>query len=309
MIHSHTLPLILVLLAASVIIVPFFKRLGLGSVLGYLAAGALLGPSCLRVFTDSKTLMSFAELGVVMLLFIIGLELRPARLWEMRKSIFGLGGFQILITTCVFVPLLIWNGFSLEVGFVAAFALALSSTPFTLQLLEEKRQLNTSHGKNAFAILLCQDLAVIPVLVVLPVILAIQPDNGKEINLVQICLALAGLVIAGRVVLPRVFRLVAASHLREVFTAASLLLVLGLATWMEHAGLSMALGTFLSGVMLSDSEYRHELEANLEPFKGLLMGIFFMGIGMTVDLAFFLTEPVHMLTRVLGYMTLKAFTI
>lgn len=275
-----------VLLGAAIIAVPLFQRLGLGSILGYLAAGLILGPSISGFIAEPEAVLHFAEFGVVMLLFIIGLELEPSRLWSMRKRLFGLGSLQMLGCGALLTPLGLALGLSLEESVLLGLILALSSTAFALQVLNEHHQLATPHGQAAFSILLFQDLAVIPLLALLPLFAG---DAGAASGDWLAALRGVGMVIAaivfGRLVFPRVLALVARSEVHEVFTAAALFMVLGMALVMDWAGLSMALGAFLGGVLLADTVYRHELEANIEPFKGLLLGLFFIAVGMSVNLA------------------------
>ncbi|RKR06147.1 Kef-type potassium/proton antiporter (CPA2 family) [Kushneria sinocarnis] len=275
-----------ILLGSAVIAVPLFQRLGLGSILGYLFVGLLLGPSLLGVIAEPEAVLHLAEIGVVMLLFVIGLELEPKRLWALRKRLFGFGGLQLALCGLLLTPLGWLLGLETDKAILLGLILALSSTAFALQVLAEHQHLATPHGQLAFAILLFQDLAVIPLLALLPVFagdFAASPGEtwlvvGRGIGMVVL------VILVGRLLFPRVLRLVARSELREVFTAAALLLVLGTALIMEQAGLSMALGAFLAGVLLADTPWRHELEANIEPFKGILLGLFFIGVGMTVDL-------------------------
>ncbi len=288
------LELALVLLLAAVIAVPVFKRLGLGAVLAYLVAGVMLGPDGLGFVQDADRILNAAEIGVVMLLFVIGLELSPARLKLMRKPIFGAGGLQVFITAAV-LAVVMW----LELGYfkwkgaiVVGVALALSSTAVCLQLLAERKELNTDFGRLAFAILLFQDLIAIPLLAAIP-LLGGSADNdtlswqaaAKAIG------AIALVVLGGRFVLRHLFRAVARTGMPEVFTASALLVVLGNAWFMQEAGLSPGLGAFLAGVLLADSEFRHELESQIEPFQGLLLGLFFIAVGMGIDLTRVTAEP------------------
>lgn len=271
-------------LASAVVAVPIFKRLGLGAVLGYLAAGSVLGPWGLGLVEDPSRTMHFAELGVVLLLFLIGLELKPSRLWRMRYAVFLLGGAQVLLSTAV----LAWVAHAFQIAWAAAlvigFGLSLSSTAFALQILAERNQLNTAFGRAAFAILLFQDLIAIPVLALLPLM---GNTSGGEafswMGLGKVTGAIALVVLGGRYAIRPYFRVVSKADSREVFSAAALLLVLGVGIFFQSIGLSMALGAFLTGVLLSDSEYRHLLEADIEPFKGLLLGLFFISVGTSVD--------------------------
>lgn len=272
----------LVLLTGAVIAAPLFKRLGLGTVLGYLAAGAVIGPAA-RLITDSEEVLHFSELGVVLLLFIIGLELKPSRLWNMRYDIFGMGLLQVVSCGIALSLLsgLIFDSWGERL--VAGFAFALSSTAFAMQVLEENGGINRLYGRKAFSILLLQDLAIVPLLALLP-LLATGGNAGMEFTEFLAALgALAVLILAGRYLINPVFNFIAKSRAREVMIAAALLLVLGSAMLMASVGLSMALGSFLAGVLLADSAYRHELEADIEPFRGLLLGLFFMAIGMSLS--------------------------
>ncbi len=288
-----------VFLLAAVLVVPLAKRLQLGAVLGYLLAGVLIGTSVLGLIGDPESVGQISELGVVLLLFIIGLELSPRRLWVMRKSVFGVGLAQVLLTALVIGTIAYtlfhqaWNS-----AVVLGLGLALSSTAFGLQILAERKELNKPHGRLAFAILLFQDIAAIPLIALIPLLGSAHQGTsaGDEVNQVaKIVVSIAIVVIGGRYLLRPVFRVVAKTNLREVSTATALLVVLGTAWLMELAGISMALGAFLAGLILADSEYRHELEAQIEPFKGLLLGLFFMSVGMTADFALLAREPLVVL--------------
>ena len=294
----------LVYLIAGVIAVPLFKRLGLGSVLGYLVAGVVIGPWGLRLISDPQTVLHFSEFGVVLLLFLIGLEINLSRVWALRRSIFGLGGVQVAATIVAVAAIALALGQPLVVGLVAGMGIAMSSTAIGLATLSEKNLLSTPGGQASFAVLLFQDLAVIPLLLALGV-LGGQAETmnwgaaGKAVALVVL------LIVAGRFLVRPVLRYVAQARLREVFVGFSLLVVLGTAALMESAGLSMALGAFLAGVMLADSEYRHELELDIEPFKGLLLGLFFIAVGMSVDLGLFARSPAAVIGLALGIVALK----
>ncbi|TBW34978.1 potassium transporter TrkA [Siculibacillus lacustris] len=277
----------LLLIAAAMVAVPLFKRLGLGSVLGYLAAGIVIGPAVLRLFVDPAEIMQFAELGIVMFLFLIGLQLRPSRLWSMRRDIFGLGTAQI-VATAVAVTWFAMTLFDLswKGALVAGVGLSLSSTALVMQMIEERSETQTTFGSKAFAILLMQDLAIVPLLALLP-LLSPQPASGGEHParaLLEVIAAVGGVVAIGRWVLNPMFRLLAASGAREIMTAAALMVVIGAASLVSLAGLSMATGAFLAGVMLAESNFRNQLQVDIEPFRGLLLGLFFMSVGMTVDL-------------------------
>jgi len=300
----------LLFLALVVVAVPLFKRLGLGSVLGYLVAGVLIGPHGLRLIPDVEEVGHLAELGVVLLLFLIGLELQPQRLWELRTRVFGVGGAQVALSGAVLAVAGLALGLSWQAAVVAGFGLSLSSTAFALQLLGERNQLATSMGQTAFGILLFQDLAVIPLLAALPLL----GTSGGHVDTSWVPLAKAvGLVVlvvlVGRTLLRPAFRLVASARSQEVFTASALLAALGTAVLTSAVGLSPALGAFLAGVLLADSEYRHELEADIEPFRGLLMGLFFVSVGMSVALELLLQRPLLVGGLVLGMSALKVATI
>jgi len=273
-------------LLAAVTLVPLFKHIGLGAVLGYLVAGLVIGPSGLALVDDVDQILHFAEFGVVLLLFIIGLELKPRRLWVMRRTILGLGGMQVLVTTVALWPLGLAAGLPPTQAAIAAFILSLSSTAFALQLLGERKELATRHGRAAFSVLLFQDIAVIPALALIPLAGAQEiGDEAFSLRAVgEVAAIVAAVVLGGRYLLSHVFRWIARSGIDEVFTAMALLTVAGTALLMETAGLSMALGAFLAGVLLAESEYRHALEADIDPFKGILLGLFFMSVGMSLNL-------------------------
>ena len=301
--HSF-LPQALVYLAAGVIAVPVFRRLGLGSVLGYLVAGVVIGPWGLALISDPQTVLQFSEFGVVLLLFLIGLELNPQRVWSLRRAIFGLGGVQVAATIAAVAAVAVALGQSLTVGVVAGMGIAMSSTAIGLATLGEKNLLQTPGGQASFAVLLFQDLAVIPLLLVLGA-LGGESDGFHFMDLAKGIGMIVLLIGAGRVLVRPVLRFVAEARLREAFVGFSLLVVLGTSALTEWAGLSMALGAFLAGVMLADSEYRHELELDIEPFKGLLLGLFFIAIGMSIDLGLFLRAPWLVLGIAFGIVLLK----
>ncbi len=289
---------VMVFLLAAVVIVPIAKRLRLGSVLGYLLAGLAIGPWGLSIIPDGDVILHFAEFGVVLLLFLIGLELKPARLWELRRAILGAGVSQLVASALVLAAFAYAFGLGLRSAVVVGLVLALSSTAFVLQLLEERQWIETVTGKTAFSVLLFQDIAVIPLLAIIPILGSrTTPLAPAEVwmNIAQ-AIALVGaiLVVGPRLARP-LFRIVAASRSRELFTALSLLIVIGLALLVDAVGLSMALGAFMGGVLLAESEYRHELEIEIEPFKGLLMGLFFMAVGMSMDVGLCLEAPLTIL--------------
>ena len=301
-----------ILLIAAVLSVFLSKRLKLGSVIGYLAGGLAVGPWGARLITDVASILHFAEFGVVLLLFLIGLELNPSRLWIMRRSVFGLGGAQVVVTTICLCGLGVVLGAPLVPALIAGFGLALSSTAFVLPILAEKNQLNTPHGNASFAILLFQDLAVIPLLVVLPMLdpaLAGEHQQSWPITALKIGGALVGLVFAGRYLLKPVFKLIASSGNQEIMTALALLVVVGTSSIMHYVGLSMSLGAFLAGVLLAESAYRHELQADIEPFKGLLLGLFFMAVGMSANLGIVRSMPGKVFAVVIGFMVVKSLVV
>ena len=297
-----------IFLGAAVAIVPLTKRAGFGSVLGYMLAGVIVGPWALDLVDDEQKILHFAEFGVVLLLFVIGLELQPRRLWTMRRAVFGLGGGQFALTAAALAGLALMFGLPLETAVVAGLALSLSSTAFALQALAERNELTARHGRLSFSILLFQDLAVIPILALLPLLApasAAADDGILWLDIAKAVGMIALVAVGGRYLLRYVLRLIARFGTHEVFTATTLLTVVGVSLLMELAGLSMALGAFLAGVLLADSEYRHELEADIEPFKGLLLGLFFMAVGMTVDIGLVIETPLTVLGLALGLVLAK----
>ncbi|NDW04272.1 monovalent cation:proton antiporter-2 (CPA2) family protein [Jiella pacifica] len=276
---------VILLLGVGVVAGTLFKRIGLGTVLGYLAAGILMGP-VLRLIGEGEQILSIGELGVVFLLFIIGLELKIDRLWALRRQIFGLGLAQVMVGGLLLaVAAWLLAGLGIAAAIIVGFGLALSSTAFGMQLLDEAGETNTRHGQAAFSILLFQDLAVVPLLAIVPFLAPGGEGAGFEPMQILISVgALAGLLLAGRFLLNPLFRLMATAGAREVMLGAALFVVLGSAMLMQAAGFSMAMGAFIAGIFLADSSYRHELEANIEPFRGLLLGLFFIGVGLSIDL-------------------------
>ena len=301
-----------VLLAAAVIAVPISRRLGLGAVLGFLAAGTVIGPQGLGLVAGVDGLLHFAEFGIVLLLFVIGLELQPSRLWTMRNAMFGLGAAQVAITGGLLALIGRFLGLTVEAAAVVGLALSLSSTAFALQILAERNQLATRHGRATFGILLFQDLAAIPLIALIPA-LSGEPTGPMDSTGWLAGLETLGVLIAvgigGRLLLRYAFRLVALSRVKEVFTAAALLTVIATALLMSEMGLSAGLGAFLAGVLLADSEYRHELEADLEPFKGLLLGLFFMAVGMNLNVGMILAEPATLAALVAILVVVKALIL
>ncbi|NNJ93332.1 MAG: transporter, partial [Halobacteria archaeon] len=298
---------ILILLAAAVIAVPVFRRLGMGSVLGYLAAGFVVGPWGLGFIDRIEEIRYIAEFGVIFLLFIIGIELAPARLWAMRRMVFGLGTAQVIVTGLAIGGLALLFDLSLKTAMITGFGLALSSTAFDLQILTERGELTTAYGKTALSVLLLQDLAVVPLLTLVSLFAADTTLlEGLEIAILEAVVVIAIVILAGRFLLSPVLRLVATSRTSEVFTAATLFAVLGTAWLMEAAGLSLALGAFLAGLMMADSHYRHQVIADIEPFRGILLGLFFMGVGMSIDIGLLREQGVLIAGLVLGLLLIKA---
>jgi glutathione-regulated potassium-efflux system protein KefB len=294
----------LIYLAAGVIAVPLFKRLGLGSVLGYLAAGMAIGPWGLRLIPNPQTVLHFAEFGVVLLLFLVGLELNARRVWALRRSILGLGAVQVAITIAAVAGIAKLLGQPLIVGVIAGMGFAMSSTAIGLATLAEKNLLQTPGGEASFSVLLFQDLAVIPLLLVIG-LLGGEADTPSWLDAAKAVGFIAALILAGRVLVRPLLQYIAETRLREVFVGFSLLLVVGTAVLAESVGLSMALGAFLAGVMLAESEYRHELQLDIDPFKGLLLGLFFMAVGMSVDLGLFTRIPLLVLALSAALVSLK----
>jgi monovalent cation:proton antiporter-2 (CPA2) family protein len=275
---------ILVLLAAAVVTVPLFQRLGLGSVLGCLAAGVIVGPWGFGFIDRIEEIRTIAEFGVIFLLFSIGIELKPARLWALRRLVVGLGCAQVMVTGLIITGLALLLDQSFKVALIIGFGLALSSTAFVLQLLAERGEIGTHHGRTAFSVLLLQDLAVVPLLILVSLLAAeTSPQGGIGFLILKAVFVIASVILFGRFLLSPALRLVAASPTTEVFTAAAVLAVLGTAWLMGEVGLSMALGAFLAGVMLAESHYRHQVIADIQPFRGMLLGLFFMGVGMSIN--------------------------
>jgi glutathione-regulated potassium-efflux system ancillary protein KefC len=279
-------------LAAAIIVVPLFKKLGLGSVLGYLIAGILIGPHALALIHDPEQVLHFAEFGVVLMLFLVGLELETQKVWELRKTLFGLGGLQVTITMLLVTFIAHSLGFSWTVALVAGMGIAMSSTAIGLTALSEKNLLTAPGGQASFATLLFQDLSVIPLFMLLAYIAPSQADAGFDVWAVIKAMGVIGIIIfASKTLLRPIMRIIAQAGTREVFVAFSLLLVISVSLAMQFVGLSMALGTFLAGVLLADSEYRYELRLDIEPVKGLLLGLFFIAVGMSVDLSLLADSP------------------
>ena len=302
---------IAIFLAAAILAVPLSKRLGLGAVLGYLAAGMLIGPWGLKLIDDVEAILHVSEFGVILLLFIIGLELQPSRLWVLRKQVFGLGAAQLALTGAVLGFVVYAYGWSWQASLVAGLGLAMSSTAFVLQTLAEKKQLSARHGRESFAILLFQDLAVIPLLAALPFLaasLGVAPTDahgGGWLDAIKALGVIGALIFSSRFLIRPLFRTVATFGGREIFTATALFLVIGVTLLMEAAGLTASLGAFLAGMLLADSEYRHELEADIEPFKGLLMGLFFIAVGMSANMGLLASKPLVVAGIVTGMILTK----
>ncbi|ATF95086.1 NEM-activable K(+)/H(+) antiporter [Cedecea neteri] len=293
-------------LFAAVVAVPIAARLGIGAVLGYLLAGIAIGPWGLGFISDVDEILHFSELGVVFLMFIIGLELNPSKLWQLRRSIFGVGAAQVILSAVVLAGLLMLTNFSWQAAVVGGIGLAMSSTAMALQLMRDKSMNRSESGQLGFSVLLFQDLAVIPALALVPLLAGNGDDHTDWIKVGLKALAFIGMLLGGRYLLRPVFRFIAGSGVREVFTAASLLLVLGSALFMDALGFSMALGTFLAGVLLAESEYRHELEIAIDPFKGLLLGLFFISVGMALNLGVLFTHLLWIAVSVVALVAVKA---
>jgi monovalent cation:proton antiporter-2 (CPA2) family protein len=309
-----------VYLAAAVIAAPIAARLGLGSVLGYLIAGILIGPAVLNLVGQQQAeVMHFAEFGVIVMLFLVGLELQPSKLWSLRKPILGLGGLQVAATAALIGAASYFLVEDWKAALCIGLILAMSSTAIVVQSLNERRQMQTSAGQSIFSVLLFQDIAVIPMLALLPLLAIQQTADEHSTNLISglpiwgqtliVLAAVAAIVIAGRYLMRPLFRFVAQSGIREIFVAFAILIVVGITLLMQLVGLSAALGTFLAGVVLAESEYRHELEMDLDPFKGLLLAVFFMAVGGSIDFALLMANPIYILTLVAGFVVLKLIVL
>ena len=296
-------------LFAAVVAVPLAARIGIGAVLGYLLAGIAIGPWGLGFISDVDEILHFSELGVVFLMFIIGLELNPSKLWQLRRSIFGVGAAQVVFSAAILAGLLMLTDFSWQAATIGGIGLAMSSTAMALQLMRDKGMNRSESGQLGFSVLLFQDLAVIPALALVPLLAGPGDDHFDWAKVSMKVLAFAGMLIGGRFLLRPVFRFIAASGVREVFTAATLLLVLGSALFMDALGLSMALGTFIAGVLLAESEYRHELEIAIEPFKGLLLGLFFISVGMALNLGVLYTHLQWVIVSVAVLVAVKTLVL
>ena len=308
----------LIYLSAAVIAVPLSKALGLGSIIGYLAAGIAIGPWGLKLVTDVESILHFAEFGVVLMLFLVGLELEPKRLWNLRRPIFGWGSAQVLACTTLLTIAGMAFGVGWKISLVAGLGLALSSTAIALQLMAERNLLPTQSGQAGFSILLFQDVAAIPILALLPLLgvasATSEPNQSVALSdtaqaAIKIIAVVIAIVLGGRLAVRPLLRWIAKSDTPEIFTAAALLLVVAIAALMQYVGLSMALGAFLAGVLLAESEYRRELETDIEPFKGLLLGLFFIAVGMSIDFGVLLKSPGVVAAVVLGFLAIKAVVI
>ncbi|CAI3119541.1 Glutathione-regulated potassium-efflux system protein KefC [Acinetobacter calcoaceticus] len=310
--HSISLVAPVVLLAAAVIAVPIFKRIGLGSVLGYLIAGLIIGPFGFAFFQDSAAILHIAELGIVMYLFLIGLEMQPSHLWSLRREIFGLGTLQIIICALALTGVGLLFGFTWQVAFIGAAGFVLTSTAIVMQLLGDRGDLTQPRGQKIVAILLFEDLLIVPLLAIVAFMAPNHVVESTSVRLENIgigLIAIAGLIAAGYWLLNPLFRLLAAAKAREVMTAAALLVVLGAALLMQVSGLSMAMGAFLAGVLLSESTFRHQIEADIEPFRGILLGLFFLGVGMSLDLSVVAQNWQLIVSGVVALMLAKALMI
>ena len=300
----------LVYLGAAVVAVPLARLLGLGSIIGYLGAGILIGPWGLRFVTDPHAMLNFAEFGVVLMLFVVGMELEPGRLWSLRKPIFGWGSAQLFGSVAVLAAAALLAGLDWRLALVASFGLALSSTAIGLGVLEERNLMATTSGQSVLSVSLLQDVAAIPILALLPLLApSAAHAGGGWLPAAKGLGMIAAIIFGGRLLLRPALRWIARSETPEIFTAASLLLVVATAALMQAVGLSMALGAFLAGVLLAESEYRRELETDIEPFKSLLLGLFFIAVGMNVDFAVIAARPLAVAAVVLGFLLLKALLL
>lgn len=310
--HSISLIAPVVLLAAAVVTVPIFKRIGLGSVLGYLIAGLIIGPFGFAFFHDSASILHIAELGIVMYLFVIGLEMQPSHLWGLRREIFGLGTLQIVACSLALTGVGLLFGFTWQVAFIGAAGFVLTSTAIVMQLLGDRGDIAQPHGQKIVSILLFEDLLIVPLLAIVAFMApnhVVESTSTRLENIGIGLIAIAGLIAAGYWLLNPLFKLLAAAKAREVMTAAALLVVLGAALLMQVSGLSMAMGAFLAGVLLSESTFRHQIEADIEPFRGLLLGLFFLGVGMSLDLSVVAQNWQLIISGVLALMFAKALMI
>ena len=305
---SHTLIQALIYLGSAALIVPIAVRLGLGSVLGYLIAGCIIGPWGLRLVTDAESILHFAEIGVVLMLFVIGLELDPQRLWKLRASVFGGGALQMVVCGGLIGLFCMFLGLRWQVAELIGMTLALSSTAIAMQAMNERNLMVSQMGRSAFAVLLFQDIAAIPLVAMIPLLAASGASTtlgAFALSALKVAGALVLVVVLGRYVTRPALRFVARSGLREVFSAVALFLVFGFGLLLEEVGLSMAMGAFLAGVLLASSEYRHALESDIEPFKGLLLGLFFIGVGMSIDFGTLIDNPLRIIILLVGFLVIK----
>jgi glutathione-regulated potassium-efflux system ancillary protein KefC len=309
--HTSWLTGTLVYLGAAVIAVPLAKFLGLGSIIGYLGAGILIGPWGLKFVTDPQDMLHFAEFGVVLMLFLVGLELEPRRLWSLRKPIFGWGSVQLFGSAALMLGVAVLAGVDWRLALVAALGLAMSSTAIGLGVLNERNLMGTTSGQSVLSVALLQDVAAIPILALVPLLATAQVEasGGGWLGAAKAIGVIAAIVLGGRLALRPALRWIASSETPEIFTAAALLLVVATAALMQVVGLSMALGAFLAGVLLAESEYRRELETDIEPFKGLLLGLFFIAVGMSIDFAVVLNQPGLVALVVAGFLLMKAVVL
>lgn len=309
---SHSMIQALIYLGSAAIIVPIAVRLGLGSVLGYLIAGCIIGPWGLRLVTDAETILHFAEIGVVLMLFVIGLELDPQRLWTLRASVFGGGMLQMVACGLLLGLFCMFLGLRWQVAVLIGLTLALSSTAIAMQAMNERNLTVSQMGRSAFAVLLFQDIAAIPLVAMIPLLASSGATTtlaAFSISALKVVGALAIVILLGRYVTRPLLRFVARSGLREVFSAMALFMVFGFGLLLEEAGLSMAMGAFLAGVLLASSEYRHALESDIEPFKGLLLGLFFIGVGMSIDFGTLQENPLRIIALLFGFLAIKIITL
>lgn len=318
---QHLLFNVFIFLAAASFMVPLASRFKLGSVLGYLVVGMMIGPFGLKLIGNAEQIMHFAEFGVIMMLFLIGLELEPAMLWKLRRAIVGLGGLQVILTTAAFTAIGVLLGYSWQSSLAVGMSLTLSSTALVLQMLQEKNILKTAEGETSFAVLLFQDIAVIPILIIMPFLaqhgfVAIDPQESSFIahlpkweHALLVTGVIGAVIFTGHYLSRHLFLIIARTNLREVFTAFSLALVVGITLLMESIGVSPALGAFIAGVVLANSQYKHSVEADIQPFKGLLLGLFFISVGMGMNFQLFSQQTALILIAVLGLITCKAIIL
>ncbi|MCW8407829.1 monovalent cation:proton antiporter-2 (CPA2) family protein [Legionella sp. PATHC035] len=319
--NGHLMLNIFIFLAAASIMVPIASRFKLGSVLGYLIVGILIGPFGLKLIGNSQQIMNFGEFGVIMMLFLIGLELEPAMLWKLRKLIIGLGNLQVVLTTCVLIAVGLMLGFNWKATVAVSMALSLSSTALVLQMLQEKNLLKTAEGETSFAVLLFQDIAVIPILIIIPLLaqhenIQINPHEvsfmmhlPRGLHAILVAAIIGAVILVGHYLSRHLFLIIAKTNLREVFTAFSLALVVGVTLLMESIGVSPALGAFIAGVVLANSQYKHAVDADIQPFKGLLLGLFFISVGMGMNFSLFSQKAMMIVVAVFTLIIIKAIIL